>query len=777
MLPPAGKKNSTASRQGLMTGIRQAVFLSYASQDIGAASGICTALHAAGIEAWLDQSELRGGDLWEHEIRAKIRECALFIPIISRHTQERPEGYFRLEWKLAVDRSHLMAAQKAFLVPVVVDTIGDAQALVPDRFREVQWTYLPRGEVTPAFIERIGGLLDRPVAAQGSDLAHEAAGETAAGPLPTSESSGTAAIGGSRASRRLGWLASGAAILLLCGAGLWVAHVAHSWRNPLANAQFSRLTDLSGHEQAAAISRDGRLAAFLTDHDGRTDAWLTRIGSGTYRNLTQGAALELINPEIRTLGFSADGKLVTIWARRSQGFRSGEVNILAEPVAGGPLEPYLPEAAEVAWSSDGRQLVYHTAAPGDPMFVRKPGESSATRIYTAPAGIHCHFQVWSPDDAYIYFARGIPPDVWDIWRIRPSGSDLERITRHNSRVSHPVLLDQRTLLYLATDSDGSGPWLYALDLKELVPHRLSLGLERYTSLAASGDGRRLLATVVVPETSLWSIALTGQEAATSDATRISTEPSAGLSPRLGPGYLLYVSRRGARESIRKLANGVTSELWSSPGALISGAPAIAPDGHRVAFTAAEGARTVLYVMASDGSHVRLVSESLNLRGNPAWAPDGQTIVSAAMTDGEPHLTTIFLDGRPPAPLVSEYSIDPVWSPDGRFLLYSGADLGTTFPVRAVTANGTPYGVQTLVLPRGARRVVFWRDSSAVVVLRGEMGHKDFWLVDLTSGSERRLTSLASAFVIGDFDVSADGSRIVFDRSEDTSQIALIERER
>ena len=77
-----------------------------------------------------------------------------------------------------------------------------------------------------------------------------------------------------------------------------------------------------------------------------------------------------MNPLVRTVGFTADGSLVTIWARRSDGSRSGDINILATPVTGGPLQPYLREAAEVAWSSDGRRLVYHTSAAGDPLFVR-----------------------------------------------------------------------------------------------------------------------------------------------------------------------------------------------------------------------------------------------------------------------------------------------------------------------------------------------------------------------------------------------------------------------
>jgi hypothetical protein len=126
-----------------------AVFLSYASQDAGAAQKIAEALRAGDIEVFLDQSELRGGDAWDKKIRHEIHDCVLFIPIISQHTQERLEGYFRHEWKLAIERAHHMAEQKAFLVPVVIDGTGDQEAFVPGEFREVQWTRLPAGETPP----------------------------------------------------------------------------------------------------------------------------------------------------------------------------------------------------------------------------------------------------------------------------------------------------------------------------------------------------------------------------------------------------------------------------------------------------------------------------------------------------------------------------------------------------------------------------------------------------------------------------------------------------
>jgi TolB-like protein len=137
----------------------RAIFLSYASQDAEAALQLCNALRAAGIEVWFDQSELRGGDTWDGLIRQHIKACYLFVPMISANTQAREEGYFRREWKLAVDRTHDMAGDRAFLLPVVTDGTSDSEARVPEKFREVQWTRLPGGANTDAFVEHVRRLL------------------------------------------------------------------------------------------------------------------------------------------------------------------------------------------------------------------------------------------------------------------------------------------------------------------------------------------------------------------------------------------------------------------------------------------------------------------------------------------------------------------------------------------------------------------------------------------------------------------------------------------
>ncbi|HUE13895.1 MAG TPA: TIR domain-containing protein, partial [Planctomycetaceae bacterium] len=140
----------------------RAVFLSYASQDSEPARRIADALRAFGIEVWFDRSDLRGGDAWDQKIRKQIKDCALFIPVISAHTQERSEGYFRLEWRLAVERTYLMVAGSSFLVPVVVDDTPEEPGMVPDEFLSVQWTRLDQGVPTPQFVDHVKQLVGAP---------------------------------------------------------------------------------------------------------------------------------------------------------------------------------------------------------------------------------------------------------------------------------------------------------------------------------------------------------------------------------------------------------------------------------------------------------------------------------------------------------------------------------------------------------------------------------------------------------------------------------------
>jgi len=141
------------------TGRPAPVFLSYAREDADASLRIAQAMQAAGIEVWSAHDELRGGDEWNLSIRRHIRDCALFVPVISANTQARTEGFFRLEWHLAEQRSLTMAKGRPFIAPVTVDGTPGRDALVPQAFLSVQWTRLAGTDSFAAFADHVKGLL------------------------------------------------------------------------------------------------------------------------------------------------------------------------------------------------------------------------------------------------------------------------------------------------------------------------------------------------------------------------------------------------------------------------------------------------------------------------------------------------------------------------------------------------------------------------------------------------------------------------------------------
>lgn len=195
-----------------MTGEFKAVFLSYASEDLDAAQRIADALKAAGIQVWFDKSELRGGEAWDRKIRERIRTCALFIPVISANAHARIEGYFRLEWKLAIDRSHLIAPDQTFLLPIAVDGTPHTDERIPERFRELQWMRLSDGAATPAFVERIQRLLAGVTASTPEHSRAPPAAAATDAPVPAA-----GAVAGSHRRRRLAYAVIAALALISLG--------------------------------------------------------------------------------------------------------------------------------------------------------------------------------------------------------------------------------------------------------------------------------------------------------------------------------------------------------------------------------------------------------------------------------------------------------------------------------------------------------------------------------------------------------------------------------
>ncbi len=133
----------------------QAVFISYAREDLPAVQKLKASLETAGLTVWFDMDRLEGGDDYDRKIRGNIARCSFFLPIVSATTQRRHEGYFRREWSYAVDRTRGMADGAVFILPVCVDDTTEAAAVVPEKFKAVHFSRLPGGEPPAEFVQRL----------------------------------------------------------------------------------------------------------------------------------------------------------------------------------------------------------------------------------------------------------------------------------------------------------------------------------------------------------------------------------------------------------------------------------------------------------------------------------------------------------------------------------------------------------------------------------------------------------------------------------------------
>ena len=550
---------------------------------------------------------------------------------------------------------------------------------------------------------------------------------------------------------------------------------AFSWRNRWSKMHIEKLTDFPGSEVDAAISADGQLSAFLADRDSLFDAFVTRIGSGQFTNLTRGRFDQLLNEDVRNIGFNPDGD---VWLRVADLNSPASVRLLP---AAGAERPFLKTAVMAAWSPDRSRLAYHETTPGDPIFVANADGTNAKRIFIGGRGQHAHHLTWSPDGRFIYFSHGLPPDEMDIWRLPAEGGAPERITSQNSRLGYPVLIDDKTLLYTATAGDGTGPWLYMMDLGDRVPIRLSSGVEHFISIAASaeirGQPRRLVATVSNPSVELWTIPLTSGITGSGGASRISVPTARSAAPRFArDSSLLYLASRSGADGLWRLSGTSAVEIWKPTDAAVTSAAAPSPDGQRVCFVLRRDQRSTLRCSLADGSGPTMLAESLDVRGAPSWSPDGKWIAVAARDSGAVRVFKIRVEDGTEERLIDSVSSNPVWSPDGRFILYSGTPRGRSVPLNAVTPEGKPFSLSfgALLVDRLGDSYRFLPDGKSVVVKLGGFRRQDFWLIDIATGRRRQLTRLQPGQSLLRFDVSPDGKRIVFERVRENSDVALIE---
>jgi Tol biopolymer transport system component len=650
-------------------------------------------------------------------------------------------------------------------VPFAGDTVSDTIARLLER--EPDWSALP--SATPPLVRRlVERCLVKDARLRMRDIG-EARLVIDAQAASTDDVPPSAGAGAG--TRWLPWAVTAAASVAVLGVFVLQRRPPEDARggpvNPLQHAHFSRVTDWDGEEGGADISPDGRFVVFVSDRGGLHQLWQTQLRTNRFVNLTPDDRTVTPASNLqRSFGFSGDG--AEIWYGPNASRKA------FVPLNGGATRPFLPEyTTSAAWSPDGRRVALVKIDPkdGDSLVLADGTGADARVLVAAGDRLHQHNPVWSPDGEWIYFVRGADPtETMDVWRVSASGGAATKVTARSSALNFLAPLDARTLLYVGRSDDWSGPWLWALEVETGQARRATVGLEQYTSVAASRDGQRVVATTANPTANLWRVPVRTAVAGEGDVDVYAVPTFRALAPRFGGSSLFFLSTSGRADGLWRLdASGAVSIRRGTDAPLVE-PPAVSRDGARVAIQIRSGERRHLAVMAADGTDVRTLTPSVDVKGLADWSPDGAAIATGGNDGRGDGLFTIPADGSAPTRIVAGTAFNPVWSPKGDLIVYADI-VGGQVPLLAVRPDGTPVPLPTVRVRPGGYR--FLPDGSGLVFL-ATLQSKDFWLLDFATKQTRQLTRLADRGVVRAFDITPDGRHIVFDRSRENSDVVLIE---
>ena len=391
--------------------------------------------------------------------------------------------------------------------------------------------------------------------------------------------------------------------------------------------RFSQLTSNPAREWFPTLSPDGKWVVYASDTSGNQDLYLQSVSGERAINLTEGVDADDTQP-----AFSPDGEQIVFRSERDGGglFVMGRTGESVRRVADFGFNP--------AWSPDGKRIVCATAAiwnrrmrPPSELWIIDTG-SGEKRLLTDVDATQPH---WSPNGDRIAFWSVL--EGAELWTMSVDGGDRVRVTEDGHFDWNPVWSPDGKYLYFSGDRRGAmNLWRVAIseETGEALgtPEPVTSGVAvDALHLSFSGDGRKV---AYVAQT------------VTSNIQRVDFDPAAG--------------------EVRREPIAVTE------GSNRIADPAPSPDGEWLAYWT-ESEQEDLFVMRSDGSGRRQLTDDLAKDRYPRWSPDGKRIAFMSGRSGSYQIWLIRPDGSGLRQLTdtADSASVPVWSPDGSRMVYLG----------------------------------------------------------------------------------------------------------
>lgn len=544
-------------------------------------------------------------------------------------------------------------------------------------------------------------------------------------PLPAASASTT----GNRP-RGLRSIALTAAIVLVAAAGVVAMRGFLPWRGsaddaPFRGRPFRKVANLpEGAMKPAFSPRGDLLAVVMVDEAvGEHALWLVKPDSGAPLRLTRGIDVRGPSPS-----FSADGSRVFFTTYRHDPERGVVPSVLAVPVLGGEPQPVLAGASAASESPDGRALAWAAVgAAGSEIVVR--AADGAERV-VAESG---YWPRWSPDGRWIAYTTSNPEGgEGDVLVVRPDGRDRRTLTTAAGQVYGLCWTPDSRWILFASERHSSGD-LWAVSIDGRVETQVTSGPGECSAPAVAADG----STLVFAYASL-AAAVYRSDGPGEPPVRVLAEEvvhDLALSP---DGAFLAVAAgdlgAGQSVSLLDLASGrrralsgldVARVRWSADGSrLLATAPS--PDG----------AATWIWALTVDGGLPTAV-----VRGTGEWttfdpAPDGRDLAGVRCR-ADCELVVVSLADAGERVLAAGGAYDDVrWSPDGRWIAFSGGDRPQDTVSSGVWVVAASGGEPRRLAPDGAR-LAWLPDSRGLLFARFE-ADGGLWRVGLDGGVPERV---------------------------------------